>query len=163
MFEVEIKVKITNPEAIREKFQKTKGIHICSLKHEDIYFNMPEGLRDFRKTDEALRIRKSNEIKNNINSKIQTLKYYLSYKGKKLDDSTKTRKEIEIEIKNGKKMKDILKVLGFKELFTVKKERELYEFTYDNHKIEALIDYIPILNQYFIEVEYLTENINRLD
>ena len=38
------------------------GVYKLSLLHEDTYFNMPKELRDFKKTDEALRIRKSIEF-----------------------------------------------------------------------------------------------------
>jgi adenylate cyclase class 2 len=79
----------------------------------------------------------------------------LTYKGKKIDTTTKSRSELETEVSNGKQLKEILKSLGFREIFTVKKERELYEFNYNNYVIEVLIDYIPILKEYFMEVELL--------
>ena len=60
--EVEIKVKMSNPDEMREQFKSKDGVYRCSLIHEDTYFNMPKGLRDFRKSDEALRIRKSIEF-----------------------------------------------------------------------------------------------------
>jgi adenylate cyclase class 2 len=53
--------------------------------------------------------------------------------------------------------------LGFREVFTVIKERELYDFTFQDTRIEALIDYLPILEQYFIEVEILAESINNVE
>ena len=61
------------------------------------------------------------------------------------------------KIEDIKKMKKILEILGFQVVLTVKKERELYEFDFENYHIEALIDYLPILEQYFIEVEYLSD------
>ena len=57
-------------------------------------------------------------------------------------------------------MKTLLKLLGFQEVFTVVKKRELYEFTFNDIKIEALIDYIPILEQHFVEVELITESLD---
>ena len=62
MIEVEIKVKISDPNLMRKKFKENNGIYKLSLDHEDTYFNMPKGLRDFRQTDEALRLRKSIEF-----------------------------------------------------------------------------------------------------
>ena len=97
MIEVEIKVRILDPEAIRNNFRQKGAIYKLSLEHEDIYFNMPEGLRDFKESDEALRLRKSiafNESDDSIGKKTD---FYLTYKGKKLDNSTKTREEIEIK------------------------------------------------------------------
>ncbi len=90
-------------------------------------------------------------------------KFFLSYKGKKIDTSTKTRQEIEFEIENGEKMKEIFRTLGFQEVFTVKKERELYEFTHKNYHIEALIDYLPILKTHFVEVEYMAKSEGELN
>ena len=158
MIEVEIKVRILDPELIRNNFRDNGGIYKLSLEHEDIYFNMPEGLRDFKETDEALRLRKSITF-NKFDASIGKItNFYLTYKGKKIDKSTKTREEIEIKIEDIEKIKNLLRILGFQEVLTIKKERELYEFKYKKHHIEALIDYIPILNQYFIEVECLLES-----
>lgn len=163
MIEVEIKAKISDPEGIREKFKSNNGKYIISLHHEDTYFNMPEKLRDFRKTDEALRIRKSIESEDRFESSENKINYYLTYKGKKLDSLTKTRKELEISVNNGEIMKDLLNSLGFREVLTVVKERELYEVHYKDKVIIALIDYIPILNEYFIEVELITESSKKLE
>jgi adenylate cyclase class 2 len=163
MIEVEIKVNISNPELIRKKFEENKGIYKLSLIHEDIYFNMPKGLRDFGKTDEALRLRKSVEFNKNNKPKKQVIDHFITYKGKKMDLDTKTRKELDIKIENIENMKLLLKELGFQEIFTIKKERELYEFEFKNYCIEALIDYIPILDQHFLEVEFLLDSAGNLE
>ena len=158
MIEVEIKVRISNHELIRKKFEENNGIYKISLLHEDTYFNMPKGLRDFKKTDEALRLRKSIEFNKNDETKKQVINHFITYKGKKMDLSTKTRKELDIKIEDIENMKLLLKELGFQEIFTVKKERELYEFEFKNYYIEALIDYLPILDQHFLEVEFLLDS-----
>ena len=158
MIEVEIKVAISNPDSFLENLKKLNGKYVISLDHEDTYFNMPRKLRNFKKTDEALRLRKSIEF-NKINKENTTLiRSFITYKGKKIDQTTKTRKEIEVEIKNLEKMKKILENLGFREIFTVKKERELYEVNFKNEKIEVLIDFLPILNQNFMEAEVTVES-----
>ena len=163
MLEIEIKVKIQDPDSIRTKFEKNNGLYKFSFIHEDTYFNMPQGLRDFKKTDEALRIRKSIKYSKNEREEKQKTSYFLTYKGKKLDKITKTRSELEIEIANGNDLSELLKALGFQEIFTVKKERELYEFEFKGQNIEALIDYIPILKENFIEVEIISESDDKLD
>lgn len=163
MIEVEIKVRISDPDDIKKKFENENGKYKLSLIHEDTYFNMPKELRDFKKTDEALRIRKSVEFKKNNDSFKQKTNYFITYKGKKIDTSTKTRKELESKLSHGLEVKEILKVLGFQEIFTVKKERELYEFDFNNNQIEALIDYIPILKEYFIEVELIIDSTEKLN
>ena len=109
MIEVEIKVKIDNPDEVRTRFKTKNGVYICSLLHEDTYFNMPEGLRDFRRSDEALRIRKSTEFNRNNNRSTKETLYFLTYKGTKLNSQTKTRKELETTISNLEKEYNTLK------------------------------------------------------
>ncbi|MFW9971231.1 MAG: class IV adenylate cyclase [Candidatus Odinarchaeota archaeon] len=163
MIEVEIKVRISNHEFIKKKFKESNGIYKLSLIHEDIYFNMPKGLRDFKKTDEALRLRKSIEFNRKDDSQIPVINHFITYKGKKMDLTTKTRNELDIKIEDNENMKLLLKELGFQEIFTIKKERELYEFEFKNYYIEALIDYLPILDQYFLEVELLLDSTENLE
>ena len=163
MIEVEIKVKISDPNLMRKKFKENNGTYKLSLEHEDTYFNMPEGSRDFKQTDEALRLRKSVEFLRDDTSKPQKTNYYITYKGKKIDKTTKTREEIDIKIGEIEDMKNLLKFLGFREVFTVVKKRELYDFTFEETRIEALIDYIPILKQHFVEVELITESIDDVE
>jgi len=163
MIEVEIKVKISDPNLIRKKFEDFNGVYKLSLHHEDTYFNMPKGLRDFKQTDEALRLRKSIEFNRDNKGRAQKINYFITYKGKKIDITTKTREEIEVKINEIEDMKNLLKLLGFREVFTVIKERELYDFTFQDTRIEALIDYLPTLEQYFIEVEILAETISKVE
>lgn len=157
MFEIEIKVRVSDPDLIRRKLENHQASYKFFLTHKDIYYNMPKSLRDFKKTDEALRLRTSirYDKKNKYNP--QEIDYFLTYKGKKIDELTKSREEIEIKIEDFEKMREILELLGFQEVLTVMKERELYEFKLNDHKITVLLDYIPILKQHFIEAEYLTE------
>ncbi len=163
MIEVEIKVKISDPDLIRKQFKENNGVYKASLLHEDTYFNMPKGLRDFKKTDEALRVRKAIEFNKNDKTREQTINHYITYKGKKIDNSTKTREEIDIKIEDIERMKTLLKELSFQEIFTVRKERELYEFDFKTYHIEALIDYIPLLKQHFVEIEYLLDSSKKLN
>ncbi len=163
MIEVEIKAKINDPNLIRKIFEKNDGVYKLSLEHEDSYYNMPEGLRDFKQTDEALRLRKSTEFKRDNKAMESKINYFITYKGKKFDNTTKTREEIEVKIGEIKEMKKLLNFLGFREIFTVVKERELYDFSFNDIKIEALIDYIPILEQNFVEVELITESLDNVE
>ncbi|MHA2391647.1 MAG: class IV adenylate cyclase [Promethearchaeota archaeon] len=157
MIEVEIKIRIADPDLIRRKFKKSKASYRFSLTHEDTYYNMPKGLRDFKQTDEALRLRKSARYERKNKKDPGKTEYFLTYKGRKMDTLSKTREEIDLEIEDSSKMKKLLKLLGFQEVLMVKKERELYEIEFQNIKIEALIDYIPVLDQHYIEVELLTD------
>ncbi len=163
MIEVEIKVRILDPAKFRKNFEDKNGKYKLSLIHEDTYFNMPNELRNFKETDEALRVRKSIEFTRNQLKPKDITYYYITYKGKKIDSSTKTRRELETKVSHGEKMKEMLKQLGFQEIYTVKKERELYEFKFKGQSIEALIDYIPILKEHFIEVEIMSESNEKLE
>ncbi|MDI6882076.1 MAG: class IV adenylate cyclase [Methanothermobacter sp.] len=132
MIEVEVKAK-TDP-TIKEKLESIGARKIRTEKQEDIYFNAPH--KDFKITDEALRIRKT------------PTKALLTYKGPKIDEKSKTRQEIETEIPNPKKMTRILESLGFKKAHKVVKEREIYQL--DDFK--ATIDKVKGLGTY-IEIE----------
>ena len=85
---------------------------------------------------------------------IQTI---ITYKGKKLDKLTKTRKEIEVKVDDKEKMKEILLGLGFREILTVVKKRDLYEIPFEGELIEVLIDYVPDLESYFMELELIVD------
>jgi adenylate cyclase class 2 len=163
MFEVEIKVKILDPEELRQKIRTLNGVYKTSLFHEDTYFNMPKGLRNFTITDEALRLRKSEEFIENSIEMAHKSSYFLTYKGNKLDLSTKTREEIEVKVNNFEKMDKILNVLGFQEVLTIQKERELYEITYLDKKIDLLVDYIPKLQGFYMELEMVVNTHEEID
>ena len=158
MIEVEIKIQISDPTVLRQEFEKQGGMYKLSLIHEDTYYNMPKGMRNLAKTDEALRIRNSIEYNRNNKYKNEISESYLTYKGKKIDKISKSRQEVEVKFENAKELREIFFTLGFREIYTIKKERDLYEFEYKENKIEALIDYLPILNNYFLEVELSAES-----
>jgi len=130
MLEVEIKSRFN--EVNLQLLMNLNPVFLKTEVQEDVYFNHP--LRDFSKTDEALRIRKIDE------------KYFLTYKGKKVDNDTKTREEIEISC--SKEMIIILEKLGFKKVAEVKKTRKL--FLLENLKI--CLDDVSMLGK-FIEIE----------
>ena len=163
MYEVEIKVRIQDLEELRDIIRFNGGSYKISLLHEDTYFNMPKELRDFKNTDEAIRLRKSEEFDKNDDDILLKSKCYLTYKGKKVDSNTKTRQEIEVKVDNFDNMKEILKVLGFQEVLTIQKERELFDLLYQDEKIEILLDYIPLLHQYFMELEMVVSSPQEID
>jgi len=131
MLEVEIKTRIKIRE-IKKILDKLGAKFIKEEEQRDIYFSHP--LRDFGKTDEALRVR---EINGN---------YFLTYKGRKLDPETKTREEI--ELKTEKEILELLKRLNFLVKGKVEKKRALYE--YDDLKV--CLDKVKGLGE-FLEIE----------
>ena len=105
--EVEVKLKVGR-EAL-EKLMKVAE-YLGERVEEDLYFNFDcEGgcCRDFAKTDEAIRIRKSD-------------KCYLTYKGPKLGGEVKAREEIEFEVGDCEKVKKFLEKLCLKPVITVR-------------------------------------------
>ncbi len=139
MIEMEIKAR-SNPQA--EKKIKKEGKFVKKQKQEDIYFNHPK--KDFSKTDEALRLRKENK------------KTLLTYKGPKIDEKSKSRNEIEEEVENFEKTKNILEALGFEVAGKVKKER----LTYKLNEYKITIDDVNNLNK-FIELEKEVKELNK--
>jgi len=134
MIEVEVKAKINSFEEIKEKLKTLGAVKSKKEYQKDIYFASP--IVDFAKTDEALRIRTTN-----INT-------FITYKGPKLNNKAKTRKEVEMTIENEEKAKDILCEIGFKEVRTVEKNRQYY--TYKNFEI-SLDDVIGLTP--YMEIE----------
>ncbi|BDZ70508.1 class IV adenylate cyclase [Methanobacterium petrolearium] len=116
MIEVEVKAHAPNLNKIEERLI---GIGACRVKkeyQEDLYFNAPH--RDFAQTDEALRIRK---IRSENSEEI-----YITYKGPKMDNISKTRKEIEVAVEDSLKVADIFENLSFRPVATVRKNRIIY-------------------------------------
>ena len=133
MIEVEVKAKIDSFKEMEEKLENIGASKSKTEFQEDIYFASP--IVDFAETDEALRIRTTN---NNT---------FITYKGPKLNDKAKTRKEVEMTIENSEKAKDIFTEIGFMEVRTVRKNRQYY--TYENFEIslddvEGLSPYMEI-------------------
>lgn len=135
---MEVKAHVTDFKPIKNRLSEI-GAKEHKFEHqEDVYFNAPH--KDFAKTDEALRIR---EIPSKYGSDL-----ILTYKGAKLDDKSKTRREIEVKIDDKENAASILENLGFEEVQTVKKDRIIY----------LLQDYIITLDKVydvgnFVEIE----------
>ena len=119
------------------RFEKT-------LSQADLYFAHPA--RDFRATDEALRLRRSGD------------EVCITYKGPKLDTTTKTRREIELPIANGEQgyeaYRELLTVLGFREVREVCKERLPGVLAWEGEMVHVALDTVPELGT-FLELELL--------
>ncbi|MFQ6062346.1 MAG: class IV adenylate cyclase [Methanosarcinales archaeon] len=131
MIEVEIKSRVPDIEIIEQKIINLGASLIGIEHHKDIYYNAPH--RDFAETDEALRVRYKN---NNI---------ILTYKGKKLDKVSKSRREIKCKVDEN--IKEILSALGFRIVATVIKTRKKYgldDFVIALDKVKSLGTFIEI-------------------
>ena len=62
MIEVEVKLALTDSKRVEQKLRKDGFVLQKIVRETDTYFNGVD--RDFRKTDEALRVRKTEVLKN---------------------------------------------------------------------------------------------------
>ena len=143
MIEVEVKAKIDNFEDIKVKLNQINAVKTKTEEQIDRYFNSP--VKDFAETDEALRIRETKtEASHNL---------FITYKGPKIDKKSKTREEVEMKIEDSDKCSKIFENLGFKEVRTVKKNREYFKL--DNFEIS--LDDVEGLEPY-MEIEIALED-----
>lgn len=159
--EVEIKLRLENVEATRDQIARLGGQFHLGLIQHDTYFNMPEGLRDFARTDEALRLRVTDELAgdppNYETPRVTRTVADLTYKGAKLDAQTKSRKEVRAVIEDAGAMRAILAALGFVEVITIRKERAIHALPWRGREVELTIDAIEHLPGNFMELEVIVD------
>ena len=112
MIEVEVKARAYKDS--KEKIDALGATFLLVENHRDLYFNSPS--RDFKQSDEALRIR------------IKEDGARLTYKGPKLDQQTKSRRELTVKIDDPTQMREILSFLGFVLSAEVRKRRTKYSY-----------------------------------
>lgn len=134
MLEIEIKSYCDDHERVIQKALLLGARHGETIRERDLYLNHPA--RDFRKTDEALRLRQVNE------------KVILTYKGPKLGTLSKTRREEEVAVADFEATLEILKLLGFIPSGTVEKERRVYHLA----DVEICVDRVDGVGN-FVELE----------
>lgn len=142
MIEVEVKAHAPDLSDVVRKLKVIGAQWIREEYQEDIYFNAPH--KDFAKTDEALRVRKVTDD--------ESKKTFITYKGAKLDEISKTRVEIEMGVEDPLQAATIFENLDFRPVATVKKHRTIY----------SLDDLIITLDRVkgagkFVEIEKNTE------
>ena len=142
MLELEMKAKIDPYTRGRINQILRRAEFIEEKIEEDIYFSSP--IKDFKETDEALRVRYSNN------------KVILTYKGPKLDKVSKSREEYEAFVSG--EIEQILQKLGYKEVLKVKKKRKVYR--YKEYIIS--IDEVEDLGEY-LEVELKSDNLRDVE
>ena len=108
---MEVEVKFRYRDGVEEKLREIAELIIEKFEH-DFYFNHP--CRDFKKTDEAVRIRRDVEG------------VTITYNGPKVDSETKSREEVKVKVDSFENAAELLKKLGFKPVEEVKKTRKIY-------------------------------------
>ncbi|MEX1041750.1 MAG: class IV adenylate cyclase [Pirellulaceae bacterium] len=141
-FEVELKFPVSDLSPIELRLESLGAVIEVPVHQSDIYYCHPS--RDFAQTDEALRIRRVGS------------KNFVTYKGPKLDDDTKTRREIEVPLISGaegaKNIVELIEALGFEQCAQVVKNRRKASLQFDNFQVEAALDEVVDLGT-FVELE----------
>lgn len=142
MFEVEQKFHIDADGEVRQRIASLGGVVGPPAKQLDQYFAHPS--RDFAQTDEALRIRRVGDDA------------YVTYKGAKTDQVSKTRREIELPLSGGAKgaerFAELLEILGFRPVASVSKQRSKAVVRWHEHDVEVAIDDVEKVGL-FVELE----------
>jgi adenylate cyclase, class 2 len=142
MIEVEAKYRIESAADVRQRLRALGGVIGESVQHADEYFAHPA--RDFARTNEAFRIRSIGDENR------------LTYKGPLLDQTTKTRKEIEIAFASGRdareSMRSLLTSLGFRSVRVVEKVRQQCHVRREGLEFEVCLDEVAALGS-FVELE----------
>jgi len=146
-YEVEQKFPVDDLAAVSGRIEAL-GATIREPQVEvDLYFAHPA--RDFAETDEALRIRRKGEANS------------LTYKGPKIDATTKTRREIDLPLAPGedsfRAWRAMLEALGFTPFGKVVKTRRKAFLAWQGREIECSLDRIERLGA-FVELELIVES-----
>jgi adenylate cyclase class 2 len=137
--EVEIKARVDDLEAVRQRLADRGAEPIDARREEDVYFDHPE--RSFADTDEALRVRETDED------------VHLTYKGPKVDETTKTREEITLDVDDAEAAQRMLTALGFEAAGRVAKRRRTYALA----DLTVTLDRVDGLGP-FVEIETIVED-----
>jgi adenylate cyclase, class 2 len=147
MFEVEQKHRVDDENQLLERLAE-RGVEIGPrVEQADRYFAHP--CRDFSKTDEALRIRTVGD------------KSFVTFKGPKVDATTKTRQEIELPLDagdpKGQNFLELLQSLGFKQVGVVHKRRRSFRIDSHGRQVEGALDEVDGVGL-FAELEILAND-----
>ena len=147
-FEVEIKFRVNDAAELEHKLRQLGGTGFSEpVTESDSFFLHP--CRDFVQTDECLRLR-------NRTLSDGTSEHFFTYKGPKIDTSTKTRQEIEMPITEPERLESLLTALGFRKAASVQKFRRRQELTMNHRLVGIVLDTLPDLpesNRLFVELE----------
>jgi adenylate cyclase, class 2 len=145
-YEVEQKFPAADLTALENRLRELGATVAGPVAEADLYFAHPA--KDFAKTDEALRLRRKGE------------KNFITYKGPKIDPTTKTRREIELPLPPGEetvgKWRELLEAVGFRPVAEVRKSRKKAKIIWQGRGVECSLDTVEGLGTYF-ELEVIAE------
>lgn len=140
--EAECKFRVDSIDVTKYVLSKLDASFVASESHCDTYLRHP--CRDFRSTDEALRIREIDGLP------------YVTYKGPRLAGPIKIRSEIELPMVPNT-VPDWLKIwqsLGFVVAAQVRKTRQVYKLRFFEHDTIIALDRVATLGD-FVEIEQI--------
>ena len=141
-YEVEQKFRIEDAAAVEQRLLSLGATPLTTIAQVDTYFAHPA--RDFGATDEAFRLRRVGA------------RNFVTYKGPKIDATTKTRREIELPLPEGTdyaaRFRSLLEALGFRVVADVSKVRRTTHLAWEGETIEVSLDDVTGVGQY-VEVE----------
>jgi len=142
MLEIEMKFPIADFAAMEAKLDAWKASPAERHVEADHYWNAPD--RDFRKTDEAFRLRRIGP------------KNIATYKGPKQAGPAKTRTEIEVPLQDGEKAADLFcqlaEHLAYRPVAVVRKHRAMRSFHRQGFDLNICMDEVDGVGRY-VEVE----------
>jgi len=148
-WEVEQKFPLSDPAAAETQLAELGARFTNSIEQTDHYFNHPA--HDFAQTDEALRLRQIGA------------ENLITYKGPRIDATTKTRRELELPLAPGRQMQQqyaaLLAVLGFRPMGTVHKNRRKASLDWEDHLVDVALDKVAGLGA-FLELEISADDSN---
>jgi adenylate cyclase, class 2 len=150
LYEVEQKFPVDDMRGLEKRLIELGATIADPQAEADWYFAHP--CRDFQQTDEALRIRRKGE------------RNYITYKGPKIDSTTKTRREIELPVLPGNEAatdwRSLLEALGFGPVAEVRKSRRKAKIVWRGREVEGSLDEVEGVGSYFeLELIALAEEI----
>ena len=141
-YEVEQKYRCDDLDGVRGQLVALGAEAGEVVEQADCYYKHP--VRDFAKTDEAFRLRRVGE------------RNFMTYKGPKIDATTKSRYEEEVRLADGAATlaacDEIVRHLGFAPVAAVSKRRETLRLSRDGLAMEAALDNVEGVGS-FVELE----------
>lgn len=145
-YEVENKYRVPELPPILQRLVELGAEFQDVVEQVDVYFNHPD--RDFATTDEALRLRRVGD------------RNWMTYKGPKIDQATKTRREIELPLADGAALVEpystLLTALGFRVVAQVKKRRRQGGLRWYEYSVDLSLDDVAGLG-HFVELEIVAD------
>ncbi|MEM9417650.1 MAG: class IV adenylate cyclase [Planctomycetota bacterium] len=143
--EVEAKLRLSNPQALRDKLAELDAVHDRDVVETNTYFDRPDG--GLKSSDQGLRVRV--EV-NQATGKVDTV---VTHKGPRAHGKLKSRSETEVGVNNARSAGQMLTALGYVPVLTFEKLRTRYLL--DGCRVE--IDTLPYLGT-FVEIEGNTDD-----